>query len=105
MYSNYTIQIYTRKQRYYMSYINNLPLWKEKNNLLSVVLKSPKMNKNIFLGRLIQYDINDGYIQLYLDDQKSLCNLQFDEIDNIYPASLNSCEKVNLKDLLIKKDK
>lgn len=72
-----------------MTYANNFPLWKEQNKLLSVKLKFTKMNKNIFLGRLIHYDIANNNIQLYLDDQKILCNLTFDEIENISSVSFN----------------
>lgn len=88
-----------------MTYVNYLPLWKETNKLLSVKLKFAKMNKNIFLGRLIQYDLENCNIQLYLDDQRELYNFQFNEIENISPASLSPSERINLKDILSNKEK
>ncbi len=83
-----------------MTYLNNLLLWKEQNQLLSIELKSLKNNRTILLGRLIQYDVKNNSLQLYLDDEKTLCNLLLDDINNISPASLNICEKISLKEIL-----
>ncbi|WP_246942908.1 hypothetical protein [Bacillus pinisoli] len=61
----------------------NFNAWILSNELIYVDLMKVKKGRVRLYGRLLAYDMNEKYIQLYNDDEKSVYTLSFKEIDHI----------------------
>lgn len=61
----------------------NFKKWKENNELIYVDMMKQKKGRQRLYGRLLDYDVTKQYIQVYNDDEKSVYNFSFEEVDDI----------------------
>lgn len=61
----------------------NFKKWKENNELIYVDMMKQKKGRQRLYGRLLAYDVNKQFIQVYNDDEKSVYNFSFEEVDDI----------------------
>ncbi len=64
-------------------WLERMDQWKRSNQLLYVQYTLIKKGPQKFFGRLIQ--INDDQLLFYIDDTKSVMNLNINQIDQIEP--------------------
>ncbi|KAA0546344.1 hypothetical protein FZW96_16745 [Bacillus sp. BGMRC 2118] len=61
----------------------NFKRWKENNELIFVDMMKQKKGRQRLYGRLLNYDVKKQYLQVYNDDEKSVYNVSFVEVDDI----------------------
>jgi hypothetical protein len=57
--------------------------WKNPNELIYIDMIKQKKGRVRLYGRLLSFDMNEQYIQVYNDDEKSVYKFTFREIDDI----------------------
>ncbi|MBM7662746.1 hypothetical protein JOC85_003556 [Bacillus mesophilus] len=65
------------------SWEKNFNAWQKSNELIYVEMMKQKKGRTRVYGRLLSFDMNEGYVQIYNDDEKSVHKLSFGEIDHI----------------------